>query len=331
MIRSRTEQFLYMVYTFLEKTTVKENKHKRIVVETREVENEMQEIEIGAQNEIWSRLYRRLSEKSDTLNGVDSAAVERQERVRSVNVRVGRVKQCRIAPQIVTSYITVQPDLSSTLTSTTTGDAAPVGPSDKPGWSGNGAIDGLYICLPQPTSGPPPSAPMKREMPTGSSLMQHELRDGDDDGDDDVQPACPIDNDPNQGNPGGSEPPGQGPGQKSTGIQPPPAVTQWIQGMLLTAQLAWMTVSQVMSWMSQCISHRKAMTSDKPCGSCHKQPANAEPDCQDEKALTDTSGNSDNLKASTTDLKDADIADFYWESRGGRDVLMIGYISNNML
>ena len=57
MIRSHTEQFLYMVYTFLENTTVKENKHKHIVVEMREVENGMQEIEIGAQNEIWSHLY----------------------------------------------------------------------------------------------------------------------------------------------------------------------------------------------------------------------------------------------------------------------------------
>ena len=206
--------------------------------------------------------------------------------------------------EVVTSDISMQPGLSSTLTSTTPGDIAQVRPSVGPSWSGNGAIDDLCICSPQPTSLPPSSAPVNRKRSASSSLMQHELREGSDD-DNNGQPSCPTDDDhnpgPNQDNLGGHGPPGQGPGQNNIGIQPPPAVMQWIQSVLVAIQLVWLATSQMMSLGSWCIRRCKATASDKPCGD--EQPANAEPDCQDEKAPIDISEDS---KASTTNSQQAE-------------------------
>ena len=152
---------------------------------------------------------------------------------------------------IVTSHVTVQPDLSSTLTQTTPEATAPVvGPSAWPGWSGNGAGDALCICSPQPTSGPPPSALENRSA--GSSLVQYKKRDGNN-------------------------------GQQNKGVPPPPSVVQWMQCFFWAIELAWLIIPQTVGWcMSRC--HR-----DVECNGCCKkhckQPssdANQEPDDQDE-------------------------------------------------
>ena len=179
--------------------------------------------------------------------------------------------------QVVTSYVTVQPDLSSTLTPTTSGDKAPVvGPS-----AGNSASDAIP---PQPTSGPSPG---NNKRSAGSSLIELELRDEEEDGNgNNGPPPCqPGDTSPNC-MPGGNNGPGPGQGQKSKGVSPPPAVVQWMQCFFWAIELAWLIIPQTVSWcMRRC---RKDVTVE--CnGCCEKHckkssfDADPEPDDQDEK------------------------------------------------
>ena len=181
--------------------------------------------------------------------------------------------------QVVTSYVTVQPYLSSTLTPTTSGDKAPVvGPS-----AGNSASDAIP---PQPTSGPSPG---NNKRSAGSSLIEIELRDEEEDGNgNNGQPPCqPGDTSPNC-NPG-SNGPGPGQGQKSEGMSPPPAVVQWMQCFFWAIELAWLIIPQTVGWcMRRC---RRDVECNGCCKKHCKQPssdANQESDGQDEKKPTDT-------------------------------------------
>jgi hypothetical protein len=189
--------------------------------------------------------------------------------------------------RIVTSYVSVQLDLSSTLTPTTSGDTAPVvGPSVRPGGSGNSASEAI---LPQPTSGPSPSAEGNNKRSAGSSLMEYEVRD--DDNDNDGPPSCqPGDTNPNC-NPGGNGPgPGSPPsGQESKGVSPPPAVVQWMQCFFWAIELVWVIIPPTVGW---CMRRRhKAAECNHCCPKhCKKPPssgADSEPDVQNEKKLAD--------------------------------------------
>ena len=72
-----------------------------------------------------------------------------------------------------------------------------------------------------------------------------------------VQPSGPaLNQGPNQGqnsqgsdNNGPGSGPGQGQGPPKSGLQPPPAVMQWVQSMLVNLEVAWMIFYPAAQWV----------------------------------------------------------------------------------
>jgi hypothetical protein len=186
--------------------------------------------------------------------------------------------------RIVASYVTAQPDLS-TFPPTTPGATEPVvGPSVWPDGSGNSASEAI---LPQVTSGPSPSAPGNNKWSAGSSLIEHELRDDGDDGNDGPPSCQPGDTNPNC-NPGGNVP-GPGPPPPGKGVSPPPAVVQWMQCFFWAIELVWVIIPPTVGWCMGC--GHKAVECNHCCSKhCKKPPSSdaySEPDAQNEKKLAD--------------------------------------------
>ncbi|KAN0135879.1 hypothetical protein V8E53_006331 [Lactarius tabidus] len=115
-----------------------------------------------------------------------------------------------------------------------------------------------------------------------------------------VQPSPSLNQGPNnQGNNGQS--PGPPPGQNKTGLQPPPALMQWVQSMLVNIVWAWMLISQGWRsvWGSRWIGRLVGRKADeKPSGD--EKPANS----QDGDAPADAPGESDEAASTTVSAAD---------------------------
>jgi hypothetical protein len=112
------------------------------------------------------------------------------------------------------------------------------------------------------------------------------------------QPPCPI---PDSG---------PGPGSMNTtgvmlmdnthGMQPPPPVILWLQFVTVAAKVAWMTISQVLSWVPRCTGRNI-----QPC---------KQPDLQDDKAPGDTLGDSNSVASEGDANGSVDERLRYWLS-----------------
>jgi hypothetical protein len=118
-----------------------------------------------------------------------------------------------------------------------------------------------------------------------------------------VQPSPSLNQGPN--NPGNNGPPGPPPGQKKTGLQPPPAWMQWVQSVLVDVAWAWALMSQVCGsvWGSWWIGRLRGRKATAKSG--YEDPAGS----QDDKAPDDGPGKSNEVASTTVSAE---------VSRGGR-------------
>jgi hypothetical protein len=125
-----------------------------------------------------------------------------------------------------------------------------------------------------------------------------------------VQPSPAL----NQGsnNPGNNEPP---PGQKKTGLQPPPAWMQWVQSVLVDVAWAWALMSQVCGsvWGSWWIGRLRGRNATA-------KPSDEKPDeSQDNKSPDDGPGKSNEVASTTVSAE---------VSRGGRWKFRFGQVDS---
>ena len=126
-----------------------------------------------------------------------------------------------------------------------------------------------------------------------------------------VQPSGPsLNQGPNQGpnsqgsdNNGPGSGPGQGQGPPKSGLQPPPAVMQWVQSMLVNIEVAWMifypAVESVRSWIGRKTPDKLTSDDEKPDGA--SQADSASQDSED----SDAQSGESTAAASTTTVNQA--------------------------
>ena len=113
-----------------------------------------------------------------------------------------------------------------------------------------------------------------------------------------VQPSGPAMNQgPNQGQ-NSQNGPGPGQGQKP-GLQPPPAVMQWVQSMLVNLELAWMMFTPAVKWVRGWMGRKtsKKLTGDDEKPDSASQADSASQDSEDGDAQ---SGESTAVASTTT-------------------------------